>query len=144
MRSRSLILLFTSHSSFVSTVNHVGGANAYQKTVAAAHGQGLYPSEGGYSSKATLGALYYWSINSIWLFWGTYTASEFKGGGRRKRQLWAMVGTGVIQSLIVILIVVVFLHTIGYNFFVSSLAGNFAPSQGLARDGQVGRLLCAT
>jgi amino acid transporter len=126
-----LILLFTSHSSFVSTVNHVGGANAYQKTVSAAHGQGLYPSEGGYSSKATLGALYYWSINSIWLFWGTYTASEFKGGGRRKRQLWAMVGTGLIQSLIVILIVVVFLHTIGYNFFVSSLAGNFAPSQGL-------------
>jgi basic amino acid/polyamine antiporter, APA family len=125
------ILLFTSHSSFVSTVNHVGGPNAYQKTVAAAHGKGLYPSEGGYSSKATLGALYYWSINSIWLFWGTYTASEFKGGGRRRRQLWAMVGTGVIQSVIVILIVVVFLHTIGYNFFVSSLAGNFAPSQGL-------------
>ena len=42
-----------------------------------------------------------------------------------------MVGTGSIQSVIVILIVVVFLHTIGYNFFVSSLAGNFAPSQGL-------------
>lgn len=126
-----LILLFTSHSSFVSTVNHVGGRNAYAKTVAAAHGSGLYPSVDGYSSKATLGALYYWSINSIWLFWGTYTASEFRGGGRRKRQLWAMVGTGVVQSGIVILVVVVFLHTVGYNFFVSSLAGNFAPSQGL-------------
>jgi amino acid transporter len=126
-----LILIFESHSSFVNTVNHVGGANAYQKTVNAGAGKGLYPSEGGYATKATVGALYYWSINSIWVWWGTYTASEFKGGGRRRRQMWAMVGTGVVQSVIVLVVVVAFLNTVGYNFFVSALDGNFAPANGL-------------
>ena len=126
-----LIIIFTSHSSFIGTVNDAGGPNAYQKTVHASQGSGLYPSDGGFLTKATIGALYYWSINSIWVWWGTYTASEFKGGGRRKRQLTAMVGTGVVQSVLVLIVIVAFLHTVGYNFFVSALAGNFAPAQGL-------------
>jgi amino acid transporter len=126
-----LILLFTSHSSFVSTVNSAGGAGAYDKTVAAGAHKGLYPSESGYSAKMTLGAFYYWGVNGIWLWWGAYTVSEFKGGGRRSRQLKAMLGTGLVQSAIVAIVIIVFLHTVGYNFFVSSLAGNFAAAGSL-------------
>jgi basic amino acid/polyamine antiporter, APA family len=121
----TIVLLVTSHSSFVSTVNDVGGANAYQKAV------NSVPPDGGHTLKMTLGGLYYWMINAIWIWFGTYISSEFQGGGRRRRQLGAMVGTGLVQSLLIFLVVVIFLHTVGQDFLVASLNGAFEPSEGL-------------
>ena len=108
-----LILLFTSYTSFIHTVNSVAGHNAYQKTVAAGKSQGIYPSQGGYSSSNTLGAIYYAFTVTIFCFW-TYMASEFKGAGRRKRQLSVMLGAGIGQGLLALIAIVVFLHTVGY------------------------------
>ncbi|HEX7292779.1 MAG TPA: amino acid permease [Conexibacter sp.] len=120
----TLVLLFTSHSSFVDTVNEVGGANAYQRAAGTV-------DPVGHTLKATLGGLYFWMTNAIWIWFGTYISSEFRGAGARRRQLGAMVGTGVVQSLLILLVVVVFLHTVGQDFLVASLNGEFAPAQGL-------------
>jgi amino acid transporter len=54
-----------------------------------------------------------------------------------------MVGAGLGQGLLVLLGAVIFLHTVGYDFFISSLSGNFAgPGGGTA--GQVGYVYFAS
>jgi APA family basic amino acid/polyamine antiporter len=121
-----VILLFTSQSSFESTVNSTVGPGAYQKTVAAGAGQGLYPSEGGYSTKETIGAVYSMIGVTLFTWWGTYMSAEFRGAGPRRRRRNTMVGAGLGQGLIVLVTMVIFLHTVGYNFFTSTLAGNFS------------------
>jgi basic amino acid/polyamine antiporter, APA family len=131
-----LILLFTSHSSFVNTVNSVAGRNAYAKTVAAGSSQGIYPTHG-FSTKNTIGAIYYAFTVTIFCFWGTFLAAEFKGAGRRKRQLSVMLGAGIGQGLLALVAIVIFLHTVGYDFFVSSLNGNYTGTGG-GTIGQVG------
>jgi len=120
------ILLFTSHSSFVSTVNDAVGKGAYQKTVAAGATQGIYPSQGGYSTKETIGAIYSMIGVTLFVWWGTYMSAEFRGAGQRRRQLNTMVGAGLGQGLLVFVTMVIFLHTVGYNFFASTLNGNFS------------------
>jgi basic amino acid/polyamine antiporter, APA family len=119
------ILLFTSHGSFKSTVDSSAGAGTYQKTVDAARGSGLLPSQGGYSTKETIGAIYSMIGVTLFTWWGTYMSAEFKGAGQRKRQLATMVGAGLGQGLLLFIGMVIFLHTVGYNFFTSALAGNF-------------------
>ena len=123
-----LILLFTTHASFTSHVDHALGAGTYQKTVAKGHGAGIYPSEGGYSGKETIGAIYTMISVTLFTWWGTYLSAEFKGAGQRKRQLWSMVGAGLGQGLIVLFAMVVFLTTVGHSFFASALSGNFPGS----------------
>ena len=123
-----LILLFTSHASFKSHVDHALGAGTYQKTVDKGHGAGIYPSEGGYSTKETIGAIYTMISVTLFTWWGTYLSAEFKGAGQRKRQLWSMVGAGLGQGLIVFFAMIVFLTTVGQNFFTSALNGNFPGS----------------
>jgi amino acid transporter len=117
------ILLFTSHASFVSSVNDVAGPGAYQKTVAAGAKLGAYPDHG-YSTKMTIGAIYYALTICIYVYWGAYLSAEFKGAGRRKRQLTAMWGAGLGNLIIILLALLVFMHTVGYDFFVSAFAGN--------------------
>jgi amino acid transporter len=124
------ILLFTSHSSFVSSVNDVAGPNAYQKTIDAGAKAGAYP-DNGYSTKMTIGAIYYALTICIYVYWGSYLSAEFKGAGRRKRQLSAMWGAGLGNLAIILLALLVFMHTVGYNFFVSAFSGNLdAPGAG--------------
>ena len=96
------------------------------KTVNAGKGKGLYPSEGGYSTKQTIGAIYTMIGVTLFTWWGTYMSAEFKGAGQRKRQLSTMVGAGLGQGLLVFVGMVIFLHTVGYNFFASALSGNFS------------------
>jgi amino acid transporter len=62
---------------------------------------------------------------TLFTWWGTYMSAEFKGAGQRKRQLLTMVGAGLGQGLLLFIGMVIFLHTVGYNFFTSALAGNF-------------------
>ena len=119
-----LILLFTSHSSFVSSVNDLAGADAYQKTIAAGAEAGAYPDDG-YSTKMTIGAIYYALTICVYVYWGAYLSAEFKGAGRRRRQLSAMWGAGLGNLAIILLALLVFMHTVGYNFFVSAISGNF-------------------
>jgi len=122
----SMILLLTKDpSSFKSTVDGVAGHGAYDKTVAAGAKAGLYPDHG-YSTKATIGAMFYGISATIWIWWGTYLSAEFRGAGQRARQLKAIVGTGVAQGLLILAGLVILLHAVGYDFFVSALAGNYA------------------
>jgi APA family basic amino acid/polyamine antiporter len=120
-----IILLLTSPDSFKSTVDSTFGAGAYQKTINAGKNSGLYPSHGGYSTKETIGAIYSMIGVTLFVWWGTYMSAEFKGAGQRRRQLTTMVGSGLGQGLIMLLALWIFLHTVGYDFFVSALAGNF-------------------
>ena len=125
-----LILLFTSHDSFKSTVDSSVGPGTYQKTVDAGAGSGLYPSEGGHSTKNTIGAIYSMIGITMFTWWGTYLSAEFKGAGQRKRQLITMVGAGLGQGILVLLAMLVFLTTVGRDFFTSALAGNFPAGGG--------------
>jgi amino acid transporter len=118
-----LILLFTSHASFVSSVNGIAGPDAYQKTITAGAKLGAYPDRG-HSTKMTIGAIYYALTICIYVYWGTYLSAEFKGAGRRKRQLTAMWGAGLGNLIIILLALLIFMHTVGYDFFVSAFAGN--------------------
>src|SRR5205814_1932386 len=45
-------------------------------------------------------------------------------------QLVTMLGAGLGQGLIVLLAMLIFLTTVGYNFFTSALAGNFSAGGG--------------
>jgi APA family basic amino acid/polyamine antiporter len=119
------ILLFTSHTHFVSTIDRTFGVGTYGKTVHAAHGSGLLPSEGGWSTKNTFGAISSMLAITVFVFWGTYMSAEFKGAGQRKRQLVSMVGAGVGQGIIVLIGLGIFLSTVGYSFFASAQGGNF-------------------
>lgn len=120
-----VITLFTSHSSFVHTVNSEVGPGTYAKTVAAGAKGGLYPDHGGYSTSATIGCCYYAFLVLIYVFWGTYMSAEFKGAGQRRRQLIAMNSTGLWCFVSLVVLIFLFTHVVGYNFFVSALAGNF-------------------
>lgn len=120
-----IILLTTSHSSFVSTIDHFAGAGSYHKTVAAGAGSGLYPTHG-YSAHNTIGAIFTALGVTVYTFMGMYLAPEFKGAGQRRRQLVSIVGSGLVQGLLLMLCVFIFLRTVGYDFFVSALAGNFS------------------
>ncbi len=119
-----LILAFTSHASFVSKINHLGGAGSYAKTVSKGSSS-LFPVGGGYSTRSTIGAAYYCLSNTVFCWVGAYTIAEFRGAGQRKRELTTMVGSGVGQIFLVLLGAVIFLNTVGYDFFISALGGNF-------------------
>jgi APA family basic amino acid/polyamine antiporter len=119
-----VILLFTSNSSFIHTFNHYAGAGGYQKVVHAAAGKGLYPSEGGYSFKQTLGAMFVWVGFSIWVWYGAYINGEVRRAGDRKRMLTSVVGSGVLQTVFVLISIFVFYHAIGQDFAISAAAGN--------------------
>lgn len=119
-----VIMLFTSQSDFANTFNRVAGADAYQKVVDAGANKGLYPSEGGYSFSNTVGAMFYAIGWFIFMFWGTYIAVEVRRAGQRGRMLWAMVGGGVVQIVVVLLSLIAFYHAVGENFAISATAGN--------------------
>ena len=118
-----LILLFTSHSHFVNSVNSVAGPGAYEKTLKAGASSGAYPDHG-YSTKMTIGAIYYALTISIYIYWGTYLSAEFKQGGQRRRQLSAMWGAGLGNLAVLLLAILIFMKTVGYDFFVSAFSGN--------------------
>jgi amino acid transporter len=120
-----VILLLTSQHSFITTVNNAVGAGAYQKALAAGAAAHLYPT-GGYSFSQTLGLAYYAMTVTIWCFWGTYMSAEFRGAGQRRRQLISMCGTGVVQVITLLALYAILTRTIGSNFFISALSGNFA------------------
>jgi amino acid transporter len=119
------ILLFTTHSHFVHVIDSTSGAGSYAKTVAKGASQGIYPTYG-YSLKNTIGGIYYVAPVALFVFTGFYLAPEFKRAGQRKRQFQVLWGSGFGQGLLVMLGTFIFLRTVGYDFFVSSLNGNFA------------------
>lgn len=119
-----LILLFTSHSSFVSTYNDLAGHGAYEKVVQAGAGSGLYPSEGGYSTKSTFGALFFAISIVTYCFWGMYLSAEVRRAGQRDRMLKSFLGGGFIQALSLMIGWILLLHTVGRDFFISATAGN--------------------
>jgi amino acid transporter len=121
-----VILLFTGNAQFSSTVDQVAGAGAYAKTIAAGAAAGLYPDKGGYDFTNTIGAVYYSLTITIYIYWGVYVASEFKGAGRRQRMLGAIWGAGIGNLLVLLLAIAVFMNTVGYDFFVAAFGGNFS------------------
>jgi amino acid transporter len=124
------ILLFTSHSSFVHTVNSLAGHGAYGKVVASQTKLGLYPTHVGYSTKSTIGGIYYGLAVLGTLWWSTYLAAEFRGAGQRKRQLVSMITPVLVYAALVVILLKIMTATVGYNFFTAALNGGFAQSGG--------------
>lgn len=128
-----VVLLFVSHHSFVSHLNsfsrpftHQG--DTYHATIntAVKGGLALPDRAGGYSTGNTLGAIFpIIGAAIMWVWWGVYLAAEMKGGGRRNRQLTAIFGAGLGQGLLVLIGALIFLKTIGYDFFAAANAGSY-------------------
>lgn len=125
-----LVLLFTSRHHFVTTINNVSRPythtrNTYAATVSAGAKTLAYPNRSGYSTTATLGALFLAVINVTATFYGVFLAGEMKGGGKRSRQLIAQAGSGYFQLLVMLIGVLILTHTAGYNFMDSASNGNY-------------------
>ena len=118
-----LILVFTSRGAFVSRFNHLEGAHAYAKVVAAGAGSGLYPIHG-YSFKQTIGSTFFSVGYLIFMGFSMYIAVEVQRAGQRRRQLSTMLGGGTVQLLFLLLSLFAFYHAVGENFAISAAAGN--------------------
>ena len=127
-----LVLLFTSHTSFVHAINtfskpYTHTANTYAQTVAAGAKAGVYSSvHSGYSLKSTIGATFFMAGYSWSAFWGVYLAGEAKGAGRRRRQFTMIFTAGWGQGLLLLIAMLVFFHTVGYHFFAAAASGQYA------------------
>jgi amino acid transporter len=119
-----IILFATSNESFARTFDSYAGVGAHDKVVAAGAGQGLYPSEGGYSTSNTLGAMFVWVGFSIFVVYGAYIAGEVRRAGDRKRMLTSIVGSGVLQTVFLLISILAFYGAVGENFAISAVAGN--------------------
>jgi amino acid transporter len=119
-----IILATTSTESFARTFDSYAGAGAYENVVAAGAGQGLYPSEGGYSTSNTIGAMFVWVGFSIFVVYGAYIAGEVRRAGDRKRMLTSIAGSGVLQTIFLLISIIVFYGAVGENFAISAVAGN--------------------
>jgi len=128
------VLLFTSHEHFVHTLNGFSDPishqhDTYNATIAAGAKAGLhYPDQQGYSVRSTIGTIYIALTVSLYVWWGVYMSGEMKGAGQRRRQLTAILGAGYLQASLVLLATIVFIKTIGYDFFASANAGNYKVS----------------
>ena len=92
--------------------------------VEAGRGTGLYPSEGGYDTKATFGALFFAITIITYCFWGTYLSGEVRRAGQRDRMLKSFLVGGTIQAVSLMVGWVLMLNTVGEDFFISATAGN--------------------
>jgi amino acid transporter len=119
-----IILFATSNDSFARTFDSYAGAGSYEKVVAAGSGQGLYPSEGGHSTSNTVGAMFVWVGFSIFVVYGAYIAGEVRRAGDRKRMLTSIVGSGVLQTIFLLISILAFYGAVGENFAISAVAGN--------------------
>ena len=125
------IILFTSQDSFVSTLNDfsdpiTGQRDTYNATIAAGAEAGVrYPDQDGYSFESTLAMVYTSIALMMFVWWGVYMSGEMKGAGQRRRQLTAILTAGYSQGILALLATVVFIKTIGYDFFASANAGNY-------------------
>jgi basic amino acid/polyamine antiporter, APA family len=112
-----LILLFTSHASFVASYNHfVGHANAYQKTIADARGAGFVERNS---------LLMLWPLVAVamsvfgWYFWMTYFGAEIKKARSWGREVRMMFFPLLLNAFFVLAITAVMLKTFGYEFLSS-------------------------
>ena len=119
------IILFSTHHGFVRDVDTVAGAGTYSKVAHLGVKQGLSPAVGGYSTKNTVGAIYYGLAVLGTLWWGTYLSAEFRGARQRRRQLISMIVPVLAFALLVVLCLSIMTKTIGYDFLASTLNGNF-------------------
>jgi amino acid transporter len=125
------LMLFTSHAAYVTRLNNFSNpithqSNTYLQTISAAGKAGLaYPNTAGFSFSGTMGTIYVALTVTIWVFWSAYIAGEMKGGGRRKRQLTAIFGAGWFNGILFLIAAIVFLRTVGYNFFAAANSGAY-------------------
>jgi amino acid transporter len=123
-----VILLFTDNSTFVATYNHLAGAGAYEKVVAAGQAGGLYPTNG-YDVGNTIGAVWFGFTVTMFMWWGTYLSGEVRRAGQRQRMLGSMIGAGALQTVILLIAWFLLIRTVGENFFISATAGNLKIGQ---------------
>ena len=119
-----IVLATTSQSGFIADFNSYAGQDAYQSTVEAGAGQGLYPSEDGYDASSTLGSMFVWVGFSIFVVYGSYIAGEVRRAGDRKRMLTSIVGSGFLQTIFLLISIIVFYNAVGEDFIISATAGN--------------------
>ncbi len=127
----TIIIAFVGHDSFVEHINsfsqqYTHEADTYSATIAAGAKDGLeYPSDKGYSTSATIGAMFPLLGVMLWVWWGVYMAPEMKAGGRRKRQISTILGAGFGQGILILIAMAVFLHVAGYDFMAAATGGYY-------------------
>ena len=121
----SIVLLFTSRSTFINNFNdyaqpYTKNPDSYHMVINEAAKQGFNsPAVAGYSTADTLAAVFVVMTVSIWAWSSAYMSGEMRGASSAKRQLKVMAGSGTSQIIVLLVATMIFLHTTGVNFFTS-------------------------
>jgi amino acid transporter len=118
------VLLATSHSSFVSIFDKTmasfggplsNGTSAYQAVITTAKSQGFTIPP----NVVSLPAIAIIAGGVIWTFWSTYISGEVKRAGDYKRNIGMMVGSCVMNGVLMIIVFALLYRTFGYDFLGS-------------------------
>jgi basic amino acid/polyamine antiporter, APA family len=134
----ALILLFTSHSSFVSTFNHQArslygvSGNAYAKTLKA--GAGHYGTALSGSLSDTLKLIPFMLFWLLWPNWGATLAGEVRGARDFKKNVWAMSAALLTSAVIGLIFVGAISRAMGWHFFMASSSAYYGGTSPLGGD----------
>ncbi|MGI8824684.1 MAG: amino acid permease [Chloroflexota bacterium] len=129
--SMLLVLLFSSHTSFVTGFNHYGHTfgvkgNVYAQTILAAHKDAYTPTSFSTIAFAASWALIpYVLFFNLWPVWGATLYGEVRGAGDFWRNLRAM-GSAVIATAILALLSLVLVAHVTTSAFYSEASYTFA------------------
>lgn len=134
----ALILLFTSHASFVSTFNHQA-RNLYGHT-GSAYAATMKAGAGNYGTaiSGTLGDtlklipfLLFWLL---WPNWGATLAGEVRGARDFKKNIWTMSAALLTSALIGLVFIAGISRSMGWHFFMASSSSYYAGTSPLGGD----------
>jgi amino acid transporter len=125
-----IALLVTGHSTFVDHFNSFAqpfthSSDSYNHAINSATASGLeVPSDSGYSTRSTIGALFLITGGVAFSWCSVYLSAEMKGGSLRRRQLQTIIGGGMLQAIMLLIGAAVLLGVIGYSFIAAANNGN--------------------
>src|ERR687893_763588 len=121
-----IVLLVSSRSDFVSAFNSEAssmlgaGGNAYQQTIQAGEQAGGLPTDS--AAFPTLLLIPFLAFFNLFSNWGATLYGEVRGASDFRRNIYAMGGALVLTSVTVVLLLLLFAKTFGWNFYYGANA----------------------
>jgi basic amino acid/polyamine antiporter, APA family len=125
-----IILLVSSRSDFVSAFNSEAssmlgaGGNAYQQTIQAGQQAGGLPTDS--AAFPTLLLIPFLAFFNLFSNWGATLYGEVRGASDFRRNIYAMGGALVLTSVTVVVLLLLFAKTFGWDFYYGANAAFWA------------------
>jgi basic amino acid/polyamine antiporter, APA family len=119
-----VVLLVSSHSSFVSAYNQGAqelfgaGGNAYQKTLEAGSIENAGPAT--LALGPTLLLIPMLAFFNLWSNWGATLYGEVRGASDFRKNIYAMGGALVVTSILAVVLFLLFAKTFGWDFYYAA------------------------